>query len=102
MVLQIGKKVFRNELHEHRIIALERCENISICFERGESVGRDISLTSATFPSRLNRAGGVPGRPSFETGRQCLDGARGTVWCLGAEGDQVFQCKINRISVSKQ
>src|ERR1700722_1488930 len=99
MVLQIGKKVLRNELHEHSIIALERCENISICFERCESVGRDISLTSATFPTRLNRPGGVPGRPSLETGRQRFDGARGTVRCFGAEGDQVFQCKINRISV---
>src|SRR5258708_24420075 len=102
MVPQISKKVLRNERDEPRISTLERCENISICFERCESVGRDISLTSATFPTCLNRAGGVPGRPSFETGCQCLDGTRGIVRGFGVKGDQMFQCKINRISVGEQ
>src|SRR5258708_34474299 len=53
-VLQIGEKVLRYELHEHRIVAFEAGENISIRFDRDEPLRGDVSLTASTSPTHRN------------------------------------------------
>src|SRR5690606_3590660 len=75
LLLVAGEEALGDLEEEHRVVALERREDVGVGAEGGEAVGVAVALAAAGLAGLLDGVGGVAGGERLERGGLRLDGA---------------------------
>ena len=72
-VAEVGQQPPRGEQHQHRVVALERREDVGVGLERREPVDAHVAGAAAALAAGLDRLGRVPARGGLHPRSQRLE-----------------------------
>src|SRR5450631_922301 len=75
-VFELAQQVFRDQLHQHGVVALKRSVDVRVSLQGTEPVYRQVPFSTAGFAAGLDSLSSVPSGNRFQSGGQSFQRTR--------------------------